>query len=145
MGQSDSDSVARQERRRRLERFSRSERIFPGGEHATRNCTPCARIIADRFDGEVRGYEHWENPTARVGKLEYGHDFAVTAHRFLVDPWLFHHYGDSPVLDLDIPAERAEALARYGPQENWLLPQGSQVAQGFADRARGKGNQGRGR
>jgi hypothetical protein len=36
-----------------------------------------------------------------------------------VDPWLFHYYGELPVLDLRVPAERAEALARYGPEENW--------------------------
>jgi hypothetical protein len=109
----------RDSRKRRLDRFSRNERIFPGGEHETRNCTACARIIAERFGGEVRGYYHNENPTARVGEAEYGHDFAVTSERFLVDPWLFHYYGDSPVLDMDVPSERAEALTRYGPEENW--------------------------
>jgi hypothetical protein len=109
----------RSSRKRRLDRFSRSERIFPGGEHETGNCTACARIITNRFGGEVRGYCHADNKTARAGELEYGHDFAITADRFLVDPWLFHYYGDSPVLDMDVPADRVEALARYGPEENW--------------------------
>jgi hypothetical protein len=63
-------------RKKRLERFSRSERIFPGGEHETGNCTACARIITQRFGGEVRGYYHADNPTARVGETQYGHDFA---------------------------------------------------------------------
>jgi conjugative relaxase-like TrwC/TraI family protein len=45
--------------------------------------------------------------------------FAITEDRFLVDPWLFHYYGDSPVLDLTEPAGQAEAFARYGPEENW--------------------------
>jgi len=113
----------RDSRKRRLARFSRNERIFPGGEHETRHCTGCARIIAYRFGGEVRGYYHADNPTARVGEVEGGHDFAITPDRLLVDPWLFHYYGDYPVLDLNIPAERAEALARYGPDEKWqLLP-----------------------
>ena len=106
-------------RKRRLDRFSRNERLFPGGEHETRHCTGCARIIADRFGGEVRGYWHDDNPAARVGEVEGGHDFAITSDRVLVDPWLFHYYGESPVLDLNIPAERAESLARYGPEENW--------------------------
>jgi hypothetical protein len=109
----------RENRKRRLDRFSRNERIFPGGEHETRNCTACARIIADRFGGEVRGYFHAENRRARVGEGEFGHDFAITADRFIVDPWLFHYYGEPPVLDLDVPADRAEAFARYGPEENW--------------------------
>lgn len=109
----------REARKRRLERFSRNERIFPGGDHLTRNCTACARIITDRFGGEVRGYQHRDNPTARVGEVEYGHDFAITDDRFLVDPWLFHYYVETPVLDLTEPAGQAEALARYGPEGNW--------------------------
>ena len=96
-----------------------NERIFPGGQHETRNCTGCARIITDRFGGEVRGYYHAHNATARVGEVEGGHDFAITSDQFLVDPWLFHYYGESPVLDLGVPADRAEALVRYGPEENW--------------------------
>jgi hypothetical protein len=108
-------------RKRRLERFSRNEKIFPGGDDATGNCGACARIIADRFGGQVRGYWHEDNPTARVGEVEGGHDFAVTADRFVVDPWLYHYYGDSPVLDLTEPAGQAEAAARYGPEEKWEL------------------------
>jgi hypothetical protein len=111
--------MGRDVRKRRLDRFASNERIFPGGEEETRHCTACARIIADCFGGKVRGYWHDDNPTARVGEVEGGHDFAITTDRLLVDPWLFHYYGDSPVLDLDIPAERAEALARYGPDQNW--------------------------
>jgi hypothetical protein len=111
----------RASRKRRLERFSRNEKIFPGEDHATAHCGACARIIADRFGGEVRGYWHEDNPTARVGEVEGGHDFAVTEDRFLVDPWLFQYYCDSPVLDLDVPADRAEAAARYGPEEKWEL------------------------
>jgi hypothetical protein len=113
------DDPDRESRKRRLDRFSRNERIFPGGERETRNCTGCALIIADRFGGEVRGYYHAHNPTARVGESEGGHDFAITSDQFLVDPWLFHYYGESPVLDLGVPADQAEALARYGPEENW--------------------------
>jgi hypothetical protein len=114
-------AMDRAARKKRLDRFSRSERIFPGGEHETGNCTSCARIIARRFGGEVRGYYHADNPTARIGETEYGHDFAVTEDRFVVDPWLYHYYGERPVLDLDVAADRAEAAARYGPQNNWEL------------------------
>jgi hypothetical protein len=109
----------RDSHKKRLERFSRSKRIFPGREHETGNCTSCARIITDRFGGEVRGYYHAHNPTALIGETEGGHDFAITSDRFLVDPWLFHYYGESPVLDLAAATDRDEALARYGPEENW--------------------------
>jgi hypothetical protein len=127
----------RDSHKRRLERFSRNARIFPGGEHETRHCTGCARIIADRFGGEVRGYYHAHNPTARVGESEGGHDFAITSDQFLVDPWLFHYYGESPVLDLAVPGDRAEAAARYGPEENWQrLPNVTRAMPGQERKAR---------
>ena len=110
----------REARKRRLDRFSRNEKIFPGGDHPTGNCGACARIITDRFGGKVVGYWHGDNPAARVGETEGGHDFAITEDRILVDPWLFHYYGDSPVLDLTEPAAQAEAAARYGPESNWI-------------------------
>ena len=109
----------RDARKRRLEGFSRNERIFPGGDHPTGNCGACARIITDRFGGRVVGDYHADNRTARVGETEFGHDFAITKDRFLVYPWLYHYYGDSPVLDLTPAADTAEAAARYGPSENW--------------------------
>jgi hypothetical protein len=127
----------RDSHKRRLERFSRSERIFPGGEHETRNCTGCARIIADRFGGEVRGYYHAHNPTALVGEAEGGHDFAITSDSFLVDPWLFHYYGERPVLDMMLPEDRVQALARYGPEENWQrLPDVPRAQPGQASKSR---------
>src|SRR5580700_5340924 len=43
-------------------------------------------------------------PHGRVGEVESGHDFAITEDRFLVDPWVFHYYAESPVLDLTEPA-----------------------------------------
>jgi hypothetical protein len=70
--------------------------------------------------------------------VEYGHDFAITEDRFLVDPWLCHYYGDPPVLDLTEPAVQAEAAARYGPAENWkALP--SRAALVKVSRARSGG------
>jgi hypothetical protein len=127
----------RDSHKRRLERFSRNERIFPGGEHETRNCTGCARIIAGRFGGEVRGYYHAHNPTAGVGESEGGHDFALTSDGFLVDAWLFHYYGANPVLDMRLAEDRAEALVRYGPEENWQrVPDVPRTMPGQASKAR---------
>jgi hypothetical protein len=56
---------------------------------------------------------------ARVGEVEFGHDFAITEDRLLVDAWLYHYYGETPVLDLEEVGGRAEAYLRYGPEENW--------------------------
>src|ERR1700680_3163603 len=124
--------------KRRLERFSRNEKIFPGEDNATAHCGACARIIADRFGGEVRGYWHEDNPTARVGEVEGGHDFAITEDRFLVDPWLYHYYGETPVLAVRKPAGQAEAATRCGPQENGeLVPSRASLK---ASRARSGGH-----
>ena len=84
------------------------------------------------------GYYHADNPSARVGEVEYGHDFAITEDRFLVDPWLFHYYGDSPVLDLTELVGQAEAAGRYGPEENWK-PLPSREALVKVSRARSSG------
>jgi hypothetical protein len=131
------DGTDRDRRKRRLDRFSRSERIFPGGEHETRNCAACALIIAHRFGGEVLGYYHAHNPAALVGEAEGGHDFAITGDRFLVDPWLYHYYGELPVLDLDVAADRGQAHARYGPEENWQrVPNPPRAMRGREPKAR---------
>jgi hypothetical protein len=45
----------RESRKRRLDRFSRNEKIFPGGDHATGNCGACARIITDRSEERWSG------------------------------------------------------------------------------------------
>jgi hypothetical protein len=97
-----------------LERFAKDARRFPGGEDPTRHCTGCARLVTEGFGGEIRGYWTEDNPLATAAAAEGGHDFALIAGRFIVDPWLYHYYGESPVLDLGVPAERAEAACRYG-------------------------------
>jgi len=76
-------------------------------------------LVTERFGGDIRGCWAEDNPLATAGEAEGGHDFALIAGRFIVDPWLYHYYGDAPVLDLEVPTERTEALDRYGPEENW--------------------------
>jgi hypothetical protein len=102
-----------------LERFAKDARRFPGGEHQTRHCTGCAQLVAKRFGDEIRGHWTEDNPGATAGEAEGGHDFALLVGRIIVDPWLYHYYGKSPVLDMDVPAERAAALTRSGPEERW--------------------------
>ena len=109
----------RDELRERLECFARDGERFPGGPHESGNCTACAYLVVEHFGGQVRGYFHVHNETALVGETEGGHDFAITPEGFLVDAWLFHYYGFGPVLDLKLASDRAEALDRYGPEENW--------------------------
>ena len=104
----------RRTRRRRLERFARDGRRFPGGDHPTARCDHCARIVVMRFGGDIRGYWHDDNPTARAGEAEGGHDFVLLPDGFIVDPWLYHYYGEAPILDLTIPEEKAAAMKRYG-------------------------------
>jgi hypothetical protein len=106
--------------RQRLERFARNPMRFPGGDHETAHCNACARLVVERFGGEIQGYWHEDNPVASVGESEGGHDFALMG-RFIVDPWLHHYYGESPVLDLSVPAEAAEAMRRYGKSESWSV------------------------
>jgi hypothetical protein len=111
--------------REQLDAFARDAERFPGGPHETGSCTGCAYLVVEHFGGQVRGYFHAHNETARIGETEGGHDFAITPEGFLVDAWLFHYYGEEPVLDLNLSGDRAEAMARYGPEENWQkLPDG---------------------
>jgi hypothetical protein len=101
-------------RRRALERFARDESRFPGGDHPTARCDHCAQIVVMRFGGDMCGYWHDDNPTACVGEAEGGHDFARLPDGFIVDPWLYHYYGEAPVLDLTIAEEKELAVKRYG-------------------------------
>jgi hypothetical protein len=102
-------------RKETLERLARDHVRFPGGDHPTANCGHCVQIVVAHFGGEMRGYWHDDNPTARIGEAGGGHDFASLPDGFLVDPWLFHYHGEAPVLDLTIArCEKATAVERYG-------------------------------
>jgi hypothetical protein len=73
--------------------------------------------VVSRFGGEVRGFQYSCNREAGVGT---SHEFAITADRFLVDPWLWQYRGERPVLDLTETTDFMEALKRYGPEDNWF-------------------------
>ena len=111
--------------REQLNRFARNACRFRFGPQQTDSCTGCAYLVVEHFGGQVRGYFYAHNETARIGETEGGHDFAITPEGFLVDAWIFHCCGEEPVLDLSAADDRAEAVARYGPDENWQkLPDG---------------------
>jgi hypothetical protein len=111
----------RASRKRLIELFSQNKHVFPAGAYPTKSSTDCACIIAVRFGGKVFGYQPFYNPTARICEF---HNFAITGDRFLVDPWIWDHDGERPVLDLTDATDFAEANARYGPEENWdVLPE----------------------
>lgn len=114
--------------REQLTGFARDASRFRFDPQQTDSCTSCAYLVVEHFGGQVRGYFHAHNEMARIGETEGGHDFAITPEGFLVDAWVFHCCGEEPVLDLSVARDRAEALARYGPDENWQkLPDGPVV------------------
>ena len=87
-------------------------------------CTLTARHIAGQLGGEVWGYQHDENPTAVLGKWEFGHDFALVDGRYLID-WWATEYGsevnDHPgVLDLANPTDARRAAIWYGERALWV-------------------------
>jgi hypothetical protein len=110
----------RARRRQKLERFARDQLRFPGGDHPTAHCGHCAQIVIAHFGGEMRGYWHVDNPTACIGETEGGHDFALLPEGFIVDPWLYHYYGEAPVLDLAVASEKAAAVNRYGTAARFM-------------------------
>jgi hypothetical protein len=106
-------------KRQLLYEFSIDEGRFPGGDHPTGNCTYCAGLVRGMFGGTIQGYSYADNPTAGYGEWEFGHDFLVV-DGFVVDPWLFHYYEQTPVLDTTDPLQMAEVYRRYGRPSLWV-------------------------
>ena len=112
----------RRTRRNELDLFAQDEARFSSAERGM-TCSESADVVVGAFGGEVRGYWNADNPTATVAReCCDGHDFAITPDRFLVDPWLFHYWAETPVLDLEDGADKATAEMRYGPEEKWECP-----------------------
>ena len=87
------------------------------------SCTLTARWLAERLGGVVMGYQHDNNPTARLGEVEFGHDFAFIDRRWIVDWWATEYgtgtEGHPGVLDLADPHEAAPVRDYYGDQACW--------------------------
>jgi len=81
-------------------------------------CTNGARLVAQRFLGQVYGYACEDNPEAEVGANCGGHDFAVIGD-YIVDYWAHHFAGESDVAVL--PVNSPEARKLYGPRSKWKL------------------------
>lgn len=84
------------------------------------HCTTCAGYVQMELGrGEVWGYEHSRNPTARLGQFEGGHDFLIVDNKFLVDTWGVNSEVrlPQPVLHLVRDAEIIRAF--YGDPDTW--------------------------
>lgn len=87
----------------------------------TGTCTRTAELIAAKFGGRVMGYYHDDNPTAKLGEREGGHDFALIGDRWLVDWWAKNVSGeaDQEVFDLTDPSDAQKVAALYGDPAQW--------------------------
>ncbi|WP_321935475.1 hypothetical protein [Paraburkholderia sp. J8-2] len=99
--------------------------VFPDGSSAT-ICTNYALHIRARLPQQTHivGFQNSQNPTSRCAREEFhpeGHDFAILAGRYLVDPWvrLVSMTSERIFYDLSNPEDAAEVLDIYGPQSCW--------------------------
>lgn len=82
-------------------------------------CTDTSVWLAEKLGGEVRGYQHKNNPGAELGALEFGHDFVVVDGRWLVDWWAKDTYGEKDLYDLKNPIDRKTVAKLYGDPRKW--------------------------
>jgi len=83
-------------------------------------CTNSALWLKEELSpvrSKVVGYAYEDNPKARAGRDEGGHDFLVVDETFIVDVWLKDTYGGPLVTRLN--DDRAVAKW-YGDPEKWV-------------------------
>lgn len=66
-------------------------------------------------DALMMGYYHDENPTAKVGESEGGHDFLILNGKYIVDFWYRRNYNYA--FPLCLPLERASEF--FGEKDKW--------------------------
>lgn len=66
-------------------------------------------------NAKIKGYFHEDNPTAKIGESEGGHDFLVVNDEFIVDLWYKAYYEENHPLYLPI----ADAHKFYGNINLW--------------------------
>ncbi len=82
-------------------------------------CTNTAVYLAERLDGDVYGYYIEDNPTAKMGEAEGGHDFSIIDERWLLDFWAQDVYQLPWLYDLEDPKDAEAVKALYGFHESW--------------------------
>lgn len=87
----------------------------------TGTCTNTACMVAKKFGGRVVGYHHADNPTAKLGENEGGHDFVVIGNRWLVDWWAKNVTGDTTqeIFDFQDPNDAKLIAELYGEPSKW--------------------------
>lgn len=73
-------------------------------------------------EGRRVGYFHEDNPGAKVGEVEGGHDFLLVDERYVLDFWYRTTWcPHAPVLlDLHNPVHQPELRQLYGDPTSWL-------------------------
>lgn len=84
----------------------------PSGKVESGICTNGAKLIAARFNGEVKGYA--TNQENLVGGACFGHDFAIVGE-YLVDWWAKIYEEKKAIWELNNP----ELETHYLPQNQW--------------------------
>jgi len=102
---------------------------MPDGKSAI-ICTNYAYHVANKvceelgLSTQIVGFANEDNPEALAvieDWLPGGHDFAIVAERYLVDPWVRLVCGSRKkiVYDLENEEDKAEAFSLYGTPEKW--------------------------
>lgn len=83
-----------------------------GGKLHAGVCTNSARLVANRFNGEVKGYSTTQE--SLVGGICFGHDFAIVGD-LLVDWWAKTYEEKPAIWDLNHP----DLPQHYGNPTQW--------------------------
>jgi hypothetical protein len=93
-----------------------------GGEKIESSvCTNGAKLVVDKFGGDVFGYHFDGDSSGKVGSDAGGHDFAIVQDRYLVDWWGANVEGTSKAIyDLSHPKDAEEVERLYAPRDQWV-------------------------
>lgn len=103
--------------------LAREGLLFADGSSALR-CTNHARaVLWNTPDAQMCGYPALDEggPATDINEVAQGHDFALVAERFIVDPWVHDVFDEGQaVYDLQAPADAAAIQRLYGSPDRWL-------------------------
>lgn len=96
-------------------------RLPDGGEAVS--CYDCASYIRSRErDTAIFGFFTEDNPAWAGALHASGHDFAVVAGRYIVDPWMVEErLSRRAVFDLLNQHDTDEIRRLYGRRDRWIL------------------------